>query len=41
MQPTAYYNNYDEQVCLPQRQLKMNPPRTKAQAAFVILVRNR
>ncbi|KAI9271845.1 nucleotide-diphospho-sugar transferase [Phascolomyces articulosus] len=41
MQPTAYYNNYDEQVCLPQRQLKMNPPRTKAKAAFVILVRNK
>lgn len=41
MQPTAYYNKYDERVCLPQRSLKLYPPANKANAAFVILVRNR
>lgn len=41
MQPVAYYDNYDEDVCLPQRLLQSHPPREKAKAAFVILVRNR
>ncbi|CDS04523.1 hypothetical protein LRAMOSA07187 [Lichtheimia ramosa] len=41
MQPTAYYNKYDERVCLPQRSLQLYPPAKKANAAFVILVRNR
>ncbi|ORY96713.1 nucleotide-diphospho-sugar transferase [Syncephalastrum racemosum] len=40
MQPVAYYDNYDENVCLPQRLLQSHPPREKAKAAFVILVRN-
>ncbi|KAI9310244.1 nucleotide-diphospho-sugar transferase [Dichotomocladium elegans] len=41
MQPSAYYNNNDERVCLPQRMLTMHPPAKKAKAAFVILVRNK
>lgn len=41
MQPQAYYDNYDARVCLPQQWLKSHPPREKAKAAFVILVRNR
>ncbi|KAI8365998.1 nucleotide-diphospho-sugar transferase [Radiomyces spectabilis] len=40
MQPTAYYNDYDEAVCLPDRVLKKQPPHQKAKAAIVILVRN-
>ncbi|KAI7906301.1 nucleotide-diphospho-sugar transferase [Cokeromyces recurvatus] len=41
MQSVAYYNNYDERACLPQRLLEKSPPTKKAKAAMVILVRNR
>ncbi|KAG0182605.1 hypothetical protein DFQ29_003158 [Apophysomyces sp. BC1021] len=37
MQPSAYYNNYDELVCLPDRHMQKHPPSTKAKAALVIL----
>ncbi|CAO3657553.1 unnamed protein product [Mucor hiemalis] len=41
MQSNAYYNNYDERACLPQRLLETAPPVRKAKAAMVILVRNK
>ncbi|KAI8982691.1 hypothetical protein BDB01DRAFT_793797 [Pilobolus umbonatus] len=41
IQPVAYYNGYDEQVCLPKEHLKHHPPKQKAKAALVILVRNK
>lgn len=41
MQSVAYYNDYDERACLPQKLLVKNPPRKKAKAAMVILVRNK
>ncbi|KAI8990931.1 nucleotide-diphospho-sugar transferase [Mycotypha africana] len=41
MQSSAYYTNYDERACLPQRVLDKNPPTKKAKAAIVILVRNK
>ncbi|KAI8061642.1 glycolipid 2-alpha-mannosyltransferase-domain-containing protein [Gongronella butleri] len=40
MQPNAYYNNYDERVCLPDHHIRLNPPPVKAKAAIVSLVRN-
>ncbi|KAI8099478.1 nucleotide-diphospho-sugar transferase [Halteromyces radiatus] len=40
MQPTSYYDNYDEAVCLPELHMTRQPPKKKAKAAFVILVRN-
>ncbi|KAL0091268.1 nucleotide-diphospho-sugar transferase [Phycomyces blakesleeanus] len=40
MRPTAYYDNYDEPACLPEKLLQTKPPREKAKAAMVILVRN-
>lgn len=41
MQSNAYYNNYDERACLPQKMLETAPPARKAKAAMVILVRNK
>ncbi|CAO3588809.1 unnamed protein product [Absidia cylindrospora] len=38
--PNIYYDNYDEAVCLPEVHLTRQPPKEKAKAAFVILVRN-
>ncbi|KAI7872720.1 glycolipid 2-alpha-mannosyltransferase-domain-containing protein [Spinellus fusiger] len=40
MQPVAYYNNYDEPVCLPDKLLETHPPTERAKAAMVILVKN-
>ncbi|CAO3634791.1 unnamed protein product [Cunninghamella echinulata] len=40
LQPSAYYENYDESICLPEHYLKSHLPKEKAKAAFVILVRN-
>lgn len=41
MQSVAYYNDYDERACLPQKMLQNSPPKRKAKAAMVILVRNK
>ncbi|ORX52802.1 glycosyl transferase [Hesseltinella vesiculosa] len=41
MQPTAYYKNYDEPVCLPERHIRINPPVAKAKAAIIAVVRNK
>ncbi|KAG0744809.1 hypothetical protein G6F57_010406 [Rhizopus arrhizus] len=41
LQPVAYFTDYDEAACLPQKQLVKNPPAKKAKAAMVILVRNK
>jgi alpha 1,2-mannosyltransferase len=41
MQSNAYYNDYDERACLPQKLLQKAPPTKKAKAAMVILVRNK
>lgn len=41
MQPTAYYDQYDEPVCLPEQHIAKHPPPEKAKAAFVVLIRNR
>jgi alpha 1,2-mannosyltransferase len=41
MQSVAYYNDYDERACLPQKLLDKSPPTKKAKAAMVILVRNK
>ncbi|CAO3600024.1 unnamed protein product [Absidia cylindrospora] len=40
LRPTSYYDNYDEAVCLPEIHLSRQPPKEKAKAAFVVLVRN-
>lgn len=41
MQANAYYTDYDERACLPQKLLIKKPPTKKAKAAMVILVRNK
>ncbi|GAB5590245.1 hypothetical protein Unana1_05145 [Umbelopsis nana] len=40
LQPTAYYDQYDEPVCLPEHHISKHPPPEKAKAAFVVLIRN-
>lgn len=39
--PDAWFNQYDERACLPQRAIDAKPPPRKAKAAFVVLVRNK
>ncbi|RUP43548.1 glycolipid 2-alpha-mannosyltransferase-domain-containing protein [Jimgerdemannia flammicorona] len=39
--PSAWFNEYDERLCLPQEAIEAKPPQRKASAAFVMLVRNK